>query len=390
MNEVFDFFTYPLITIGDRSFDLVYILVQLILPVVLVFVLSKVLRKMIFVFAGSGKKAKTDEDLEEKKNVREKHRMIFRAINILSSISLFIIAFRFLILLLSLKQISSVFTEPFYSSGNLELSFLTFIQIIVLVYLANLCAKVFSSLFKKYTTRFIKHKNVSIVHILIRYGILVFIILIGLPIVGIDVGTLNIILGALGFGIGFGMQDLVGNFISGITIGSSRIISEGDRIVIGDIEGRVQQVNILTTVVRNLGGDELIVPNKHITGNPVHNYTHSDKIYTVHGSVEVSYHSDLHLVGRLMVDAAKSLSYRDEESEIFYRVKSFENSGIKVAVYVSIKDVSNRYAAISDLNLKIWELFRQHDIQIPFPQMDLHVKSIHHEDIKNNESKEST
>lgn len=370
MQQISNFLNIKLLQIGEESFSVLFFLVNLLFPLLAVFFLSFLL-KWIF----SSIAAADERQSQDARSKKEKRGPVFRFINILTAIAIAVIVLRLLILLLSFRQMLAVFTTPFFTNDKMKFSFFTIILFIVLLYVANVCSKFTVRITKTYLMNYLKLKNKNTISMIIRYSVLTAIMFIGFPFIGIDIGSLAIILGALGFGIGFGLQDLIANFISGVTINASQIITEGDRIVILDIEGTVQQIRMLNTVVRNLTGDELIVPNRYIVSNPVHNYTYSDPFFYIHCSVSVSYSSDLHLVEKVMKKAAESLPYRVADQEIYFRVKAFMDSGIGLSVYVRISNVSDKYAATSDLHMKVWELFNEHGIEIPFPQLDLHLRS---------------
>ncbi len=273
-------------------------------------------------------------------------------------------------------KITGIFTRPFFKSGNTSISVISIFLLFLLVYISNFM----SVQIKRIASELLGHqkrinaRTVAMFSSLLHYSSLFIAFLIGLPIIGIDVSSLMVIFGALGIGIGFGLQDFISNYVAGISMNLSNIISEGDRVIIDNVEGDVQKINLLNTVIRSVLEEELIVPNKLIVGQPLQNLSHSDSMLSIGTTVQVSYASDLHKVKHVMEEAAYKLKYLYSYNHVWFRLRSFDDSGITVSIWVTITFAHEHFAAQSDLNMLVWEAFRDNDIEIPFPQLDLHVK----------------
>ena len=200
-------------------------------------------------------------------------------------------------------------------------------------------------------------------------------VLLALQVVGIDLTLLTVFGGALGVGIGLGLQKLAGNYISGFAILLDRSIRVGDIITVDGRTGTVAQVTSRYVVVRNLDGVNAIVPNDTLATTTVLNHTYSSKDTRVAIPVQVSYDSDLDLALRLMVEAAtaeaRALPAPNAPAAFVVR---FAESGIDLELGVWINDPENGQLALrSAINQRIWAAFKAHGIRIPFPQREYRV-----------------
>ena len=182
---------------------------------------------------------------------------------------------------------------------------------------------------------------------------------------------------AAGVGIGFGLQEILSNLISGLILFFERPVQVGDVVSVGDIEGDVQQINIRSTVVRTRDGVSIILPNKRLITDEVVNWSHGDKRTRLQINVGVAYGSDTSLVRSVLMRIA------NEDARILARPApevdfvAFGESELQFVLYVwlATPDPTLRRRVRSDTNLRIDEHFAEHGITIPFPQRDLHIKS---------------
>jgi small-conductance mechanosensitive channel len=210
---------------------------------------------------------------------------------------------------------------------------------------------------------------------LLRALLLTVGVLIALQAVGIDLTLLTVFGGALGVGIGLGLQKLAGNYISGFAILLDRSIRVGDIITVDGRTGTVAQVTSRYVVVRNLDGVNAIVPNDTLATTTVLNHTYSSKDTRVAIPVQVSYDTDLDVALRLMVEAAtaepRALPAPNAPAAFVVR---FAESGIELELGVWINDPENGQLALrSAINQRIWAAFKAHGIRIPFPQREYRV-----------------
>ncbi|MEX0823415.1 MAG: mechanosensitive ion channel domain-containing protein [Balneolaceae bacterium] len=200
-------------------------------------------------------------------------------------------------------------------------------------------------------------------------------VLISFQFVGIDLSSLAVIFGLLSVGIGFGLQNITSNFISGLIVLFERPISVGDRVSVGGVEGDVIEINIRATKIRTLNNISIIVPNSEFVASNVINYSHGDSTYRLDLSVGVSYNSDLDVVLKALQEVIDEnneiLSY--PESQI--HLTEFGDSSWNMQIRVWIPDVKRYPITRNEINQAIVHKFREREIEIPFPQRDLHMRS---------------
>lgn len=205
-------------------------------------------------------------------------------------------------------------------------------------------------------------------------------VLVGLMIVletsGIDLTTLNVLAGAVGVGIGLGLQEIVNNFISGLVILFERPIKINDRIQVGDVDGKVTDIKARSTTVLTNDNVSIIIPNsKFITENVI-NWTHNDAKMRFRIPVGVAYGSDPHRVKEALFAAAASHEGVLEEPKPNVWFRAFGDSSLDFELLVWTSSmVHNPGRFTSDLNYAIHDKLKEFDITVPFPQRDLHLKS---------------
>ncbi len=207
-------------------------------------------------------------------------------------------------------------------------------------------------------------------------------VLISLTTIGISLTSIAIIFGGLSIGIGFGLQNTVANIMSGLILLFERPVKIGDLVEIIDfnIFGRVTSINLRSTVIMSLDEKEIIVPNLQMVSEPVHNLTHYNNRFRVTIGVGVSYGSDVELVKRVLIEVAHAHPevIKDPPPQMenvtapFVRFTDFGESSLDFQLLAWIPDSFQRFDVASDLHFMIWQKFKEHGIQIPFPQRDVH------------------
>lgn len=200
-------------------------------------------------------------------------------------------------------------------------------------------------------------------------------VLVALPVLGIDLTVLSVFGGALGVGIGLGLQKLASNYIAGFTILIDRSIRLGDLITVDNRTGVVSKVTSRYVVVRSLDGIEAIVPNETLVTTTVLNHSYTSREVRIAVPVQVGYDTDLDQAMQLLVDIAlaepRVLRGAVAPSVVVLR---FAESGIDLELGVWINDPENGQGNLrSVLNLAIWKAFKVHGITIPYPRRDIHV-----------------
>lgn len=204
-------------------------------------------------------------------------------------------------------------------------------------------------------------------------------VLVALSMAGLELTNLALIAGALSVGIGFGLQNVVNNFVSGLILLMERPIRTGDWIVVGATQGYVKRISIRSTRIQTFDRADVIVPNSEIISNQVTNWMLSDPYGRLKLPVGVAYGSDVEKVREIMEKAAydhplvvHSIIGLMEPKVVFI---GFGDSSLDFELWCMLREVDMLMATKSDLYFTIEKAFREHDIEIPFPQRDLHVRT---------------
>lgn len=210
-----------------------------------------------------------------------------------------------------------------------------------------------------------------------RTVLLILAVLVALPAVGIDLTVLSVFGGALGVGIGFGLQKVASNYISGFIILLDRSVRIGDLVTVDNKYGQVNQINTRYTLLRALDGTETIVPNETLITQTVVNHSLSKPNVRIALPIQVSYDTDLEQAEALMLEAANShirVVHDEPDSPPRVFLKEFADNGILLELAVWIRDPSEGQNNLrSDINWAIWRRFKAAGIEIPFPQRVVHL-----------------
>ena len=211
---------------------------------------------------------------------------------------------------------------------------------------------------------------------LIHYGFVFVGFLLALVALGVQFRDITIIAGALGVGIGFGLQGIVNNFVSGLILLFERPVKVGDFIQLGEQWAEIKKIGLRATVVETLDRSEIVVPNSDLVSNQVTNWTLSNRILRIVIPVGVEYGSDVPLVMETLKEAATANSkvMRLPEPRILF--VNFGESSLDFELRVWISNIDDRFTVKSQLLQEIDSRFRQAGIVIAFPQRDLHLRSV--------------
>lgn len=219
--------------------------------------------------------------------------------------------------------------------------------------------------------------NVRVVMAKLFRALLILIgLLIALSSVGIDLTVLSVFGGAIGVGIGLGLQKLASNYIAGFTILLDRSIRVGDMITVDNRFGVVSKVTSRYVVVRGLEGVEAIVPNETLVTTTVLNHSYTSKEIKLGLPIQISYDSDLELAMKLMEQVAlgESRTLRSGDIAPLVNVLGFADNGINLELAVWINDPENGQGNLkSALNVGIWKAFQANGVKIPFPQREVRI-----------------
>lgn len=225
-----------------------------------------------------------------------------------------------------------------------------------------------------------KHLNASLKVVLakfLKFFLIALAILVALDAVGIDLTALTVFGGALGVGLGFGLQRITSNFISGFILLFDRSIKPGDVISIGDKFGWVQELRARYIVVMDRDGVETLIPNENLVTSDVINWSYSNPNVRLKIPVSISYGDDPEKALELLNQAAQKCERVLQDPPPVARLMEFGDNGINLELRIWINDPQNGLTNVrSDLNLAIWRLFKETGITIPFPQRDVYVKTL--------------
>lgn len=204
--------------------------------------------------------------------------------------------------------------------------------------------------------------------------LLVVAVLLGLSTVGIDLTVLSVFGGALGVGLGLGLQRIASNYVSGFIILLDKSLRIGDLITVDKHTGIVTQINTRYTVIRALDGTEAIVPNERLVAEPVTNQSYTDRKVLLRCDVQVSYASDVDCALELLRQAARVSPRVLADPAPGAALADFGADGLNLALTFWIADPENgRLNVTSEVNREILRLFRENGIEIPFPQRDVRI-----------------
>ena len=193
---------------------------------------------------------------------------------------------------------------------------------------------------------------------------------------GIDLTALTVFGGALGIGIGLGLQKVASNLVSGLTLLMDKSIKPNDVIAVGDTYGWIVSLGARYAAVRTRDGIEHLIPNEELITQRVENWSHSDKTVRLKVPVGISYRSDVRLAMRLCLEAAGAVERALAAPAPRCLLRGFGDSSVDLEIRIWIDDPEEgRANVMSEVLLGVWDRFHEHGIEIPFPQRDLHLKS---------------
>ncbi len=276
-----------------------------------------------------------------------------------------------------LKPITDTLDRVGFDAGQTRVSLLTVLQ--VLVTLVALYAVV------KLLNRVVGHSihratgldatQQLLAQKLASVAILIAAFFIGIDLVGIDLTALAVFSGAFGLAVGFGLQKTFGNLIAGIILLMDRSIKPGDVIVVGESFGHVTKIGVRAVSIVTRDGKEHLIPNENLMTQEVENWSYSSRDVRVHIPVGIAYDCDLPLAQKLMIQAASESNRVMKNRPPRVWLTAFGESSVDHEILVWISDPEQGVGNVrSDVLNRVWELFRENNIALPFPQRDLHIK----------------
>ncbi len=277
-----------------------------------------------------------------------------------------------------LGQIKSSLDIPLFSAGKSSITIWTLVWLVIL---ALLMFSLTRWLTLWVVTRLLARSKIELgvrlaVGTIIRYVVIVVGMIVILQTAGIDLSALTILTGALGVGVGFGLQNITNNLVSGIILLFERPIKVGDRIEVGGVLGDVVRISPRATIIVTNDNITVIVPNSEFITGRVTNWSYIDRDVRFHIPVGVSNHSDPEEVRRLLLAVAGAHPGVLKQPEPDALFQGFGDSSLNFVLRVWTRDYITTPGILrSELNFAISRMFKEHGIEIPFPQRDLHIRS---------------
>jgi len=209
---------------------------------------------------------------------------------------------------------------------------------------------------------------------MIRMGLLVVAIVIALRAVGIDLSALAVFSGAVGVGIGIGLQKIVANFISGIVLLVDKSVKPGDLVTIGDNTGRISAMKTRYISVASGDGREILVPNEDLVTQKVVNWTYTDKNALVKIAFATNYQADPRLVCRLAIETAAAHPRLQKGKRPNCILTEFAETGMKFSLTLWLADLDGMDGVRSDVMLALWDAFKREGIRVPYPVREIRVR----------------
>lgn len=277
----------------------------------------------------------------------------------------------------SLEILLDSLTEPLFTAGERTYSITNLLILLALlvgwVTLANKLTNQFRSRILPITG--LKRNTGEIVTTVMKYLVIAIGTVVLLQLWGLDLSSLTILASALSVGIGFGFQDIAKNFGSGIVLMFERPIRAGDFVKVGEYTGTVERIGSRSTVIRTLDQISIIVPNSRFLESEVMNWSHDNPVSRLRIPIGVAYGSDIQVVKSILLDAAVNHSDVLKLPPPRVTFSGFGDSSLDFELWVWCNDPSRQYILKSDLYFEIEESFRKSQVEIPFPQRDLNLRT---------------
>ncbi|WP_422484735.1 mechanosensitive ion channel family protein [Gudongella sp. DL1XJH-153] len=310
-----------------------------------------------------------------------------------SQLGNWIILYAFLIFFLSYYQNSTWLFYPFISFGSVGINLNLLIVSFLIITMAFHISKVFTKQFLPGVySRYQLDRGIQFTfNRLFHYVIMIIAIFMTASVVGIQLSALTVFAGVLGVGVGFGLQNITSNFISGIILLFERPIKIGDRVIVEDIIGDVEQINMRATIIRSVNNEHIIVPNSYFLEEHVINRSFGSPFMRLVAPVGVSYDSDPDKVKELLLQVAYDEAKENPavllEPKPYIHFVGFGDSSLDFEIFVWVSDPRDLIKVKTNINFKIFRIFKENNIEIPYPQQDLHLRSVDKDLLKKQFSK---
>ncbi len=267
---------------------------------------------------------------------------------------------------------------PLFSIGTKKISLIDIIEISIFLYFTVYFARATKKLLSKSLTKNFRVEKERIDNLLSIWEYLVITVgvLISLNFIGIRLSSLIIIFGSLGVGIGFGLQTIINNFLSGLILLTDRSINPGDIVTVDQDIGRVIHIGARYTVIRTFDSQDILIPNYKFIENKVINWTRSGLDLRIHIPFSISYNADPEKAREIVLNIAKHhprvMPYPPPDVLFL----EFGESSLNFELIIWISDLTQGVIGLkSEFNYLIFKAFKENNIEIPYPQLDVHIKN---------------
>jgi len=322
-----------------------------------------------------------DEWLAQNKTDKKSEQLVFFWLCLLLDLILFFICLPFIARIFGTEwqYIQDTMKQAFFGFkvGNMTISIANIgaglLVFLVLLFLTRVIQRILDQKILPKTNMDTSVRQ-SITQVLGYVGLIIA-LMASISTVGFDLTNLALIAGALSVGIGFGLQSIVSNFVSGLILLFERPIKVGDWVITNSGEGIVKKISVRATVVETFDRTSIIVPNAELISSSVKNWTHDDRIGRVIINVGVSYSSDPQQVRDILMDVInQDIDIIKNPKPVVY-FKDFADSALIFDVRFFIWNIQDMYAISSKVRFSIWDAFKDAEIEISFPQRDLHIRT---------------
>lgn len=275
------------------------------------------------------------------------------------------------------NELSDILNAPLFHIQRTPVTLISFIGAILFVLAAYLISRTLQRTLRlKIFPRFKLAEGLQYTFLRLAHYFLMFLgLLLGLQFIGLNLSSLAVIAGLLSVGIGFGLQNIASNFISGIILLFERPIKIGDRITVGDTHGDVKEIKIRSTTIITPDNIAIIVPNSDFISGRVTNWSYGDPRVRLHLPVGVAYRSDVDQVKQLLLEAARSHPQVLPHPEPDVRFTAFGDSALQFDLLFWVGEAKGGVRVLSDLRYQLHQRFKENGIEIPFPQREIHLKT---------------
>lgn len=278
-----------------------------------------------------------------------------------------------------LDDVTHILGEIGTSVGGVRITLLAVIKggvaLVILLWLAGVISEIIDKRIQ--LVRNITPSGKALMAKVTKILLVTLALLVGLNSVGIDLTGLAIFSGALGVGLGFGLQKIFSNLVSGFILLLDKSIKPGDVIAVGSTYGWINSLGARYASVVTRDGVEHLIPNEELITQRVENWSHSNNFVRLRIPIGISYRSDVPLAMELCLRALEGVQRVLKDPAPRCLIRGFGDSSVDLELRVWITDPENGRSNLnSEIYLNVWNLFHEHGIEIPFPQRDLHIKSV--------------